>query len=139
MSQLAFGFGPRTVRVQATLLDIIMEATGTEQEGSERAAVQATTLVDVADYQEGSVVSRTVLDKKTGTVTFFAFDKGQGLSEHAAPFDALVHILEGEAEIVISGKSLHLKNGEIVLMPANQPHSVHARAKLKMILTMIRS
>lgn len=93
----------------------------------------------MADYQEGSVVSRTVLDKKTGTVTLFAFDKGQGLSEHTTPFDALVHILEGEAEIAISGRPLQLKDGEIIVMPANQPHAVRARTKLKMMLTMIRS
>lgn len=96
-------------------------------------------LVHLADYQEGSVVSRTVLDKKTGTVTLFAFDKGQGLSEHTTPFDALVHILEGEAEIAISGRPLQLKDGEIIVMPANQPHAVRARTKLKMMLTMMRS
>jgi len=84
-------------------------------------------------------VSRTIIDKKTGTVTLFAFDEGQGLSEHTAPFDALVYLLDGEAEIVISGKSLRLKEGEIVIMPANQPHALKAVKKFKMILTMIRS
>ncbi len=96
-------------------------------------------LAELADYQEGAVVSRTLLDKKTGTVTFFAFDEGQGLSEHTAPFDALVYLLDGEAEIVISGKPFHLKEGEMVIMPANQPHSLRAVKKFKMILTMIRS
>ncbi len=96
-------------------------------------------LATLADYQEGSVVSRTLLDKKTGTVTFFAFDEGQGLSEHTAPFDALVYLLDGEAEIVVSGKPFHLKEGEMVIMPANQPHSLRAVKKFKMILTMIRS
>jgi len=96
-------------------------------------------LVDLADYQEGSIVSRTVIDKKTGTVTFFAFDKGQGLSEHTAPFDALVYLLDGEAEVVISGKPFHLKGGEMVIMPANDPHALKAITRFKMILTMIRS
>jgi quercetin dioxygenase-like cupin family protein len=96
-------------------------------------------VADLVEYQEGSVVSRTILDKKTGTVTFFAFDRGQGLSEHTAPFDALVHLLDGEAEIIISGKALRLKEGEMVIMPANQPHALRAIEKFKMILTMIRS
>ncbi len=100
---------------------------------------QAMKLIDLVDYQEGSVVSRTLIDKKTGTVTLFAFDEGQGLSEHTAPFDAMVHLLEGEAEIVISGGPLRLKEGEMVIMPANQPHSLSAINKFKMILTMIRS
>lgn len=107
--------------------------------GMEKTAAQAIRLIDLADYQEGSVVSRTVIDKKRGTVTFFAFAEGQGLSEHTAPFDALVYLLEGEAEIVISGKPLHCKEGEMVVMPANQPHSLRAVKKFKMILTMIRS
>lgn len=110
-----------------------------EQTGMERFIARAVELADLADYQEGSVVSRTIINKKTGTVTFFAFDEGQGLSEHTAPFDALVHILDGEAEVLISGKPLHLKKGEMVIMPANQPHSLRAQKKFKMILTMIRS
>lgn len=110
-----------------------------EKRGMEKTVAQATRLIDLADYQEGSVVSRTVIDKKRGTVTFFAFDKGQGLSEHTAPFDALVYLLEGEAEIVISGKSLHCKEGEMVVMPAKEPHSLRAVKRFKMILTMIRS
>ena len=77
----------------------------------ENAGIQATRLIDLADYQKGSIVSRTIIDKKTGTVTFFAFDEGQGLSEHTAPFDALVCLLDGEAEVVISGKPFHLKGG----------------------------
>jgi quercetin dioxygenase-like cupin family protein len=84
-------------------------------------------------------VSREIINKKTGTVTLFAFDKGQGLSEHTAPFDALVYILDGEADITISGKTLRLKEGEMVIMPANQPHALKAVGKFKMILTMIRS
>ena len=100
---------------------------------------QAARLFDLVGYQDGSVVSREIIKKETGTVTLFAFDEGQGLSEHTAPFDALVHLLDGEAEIIISGKPLRLKEGEIVIMPANQPHALKAIKKFKMILTMIRS
>jgi quercetin dioxygenase-like cupin family protein len=91
------------------------------------------------NYQEGAVVSRTLLSRPTGTVTLFAFDEGQGLSEHTAPFDALAHLLEGEAEIVVSGKLLPTQGGAAVLMPANQPHSLKAVTRFKMLLTMIRS
>ena len=107
--------------------------------GMEKTVAQAIRLIDLADYQEGSTVSRTVIDKKTGTVTFFAFDEGQGLSEHTAPFDALVYLLDGEAEIVISGKPLHCKEGEMVVMPAHEPHALRAVKRFKMLLTMIRS
>ena len=110
-----------------------------EQKELEKLVGQAIRLIDLADYQEGSVVSRTIIDQKTGTVTFFAFDEGQGLSEHTAPFDALVYLLDGEAEIVISGKAIRLKQGEMVIMPANQPHALKAIRNFKMILTMIRS
>lgn len=95
--------------------------------------------IDLVDYQEGAVVSRTIVDKKTGTVTLFAFDEGQGLSEHTAPFDALVYLLDGEAEIVISGKAFRVKAGEIIIMPANEPHALRAVKKFKMVLVMIRS
>ena len=104
-----------------------------------KGTIQVTRLVDLADYQEGSIVSRTIIDKKTGTVTFFAFDKGQGLSEHTAPFDALVYLLDGEAEIVISGKPFRLKAGEMLIMPANDPHALKAITRFKMVLTMMRS
>ncbi|OGN97261.1 MAG: cupin [Chloroflexi bacterium RBG_13_51_36] len=110
-----------------------------EQKRLEKFVGQGIRLVDLADYQEGSVVSRTIIDKKTGTVTFFAFAEGQGLSEHTAPFDALVYLIEGEAEIVISGKPIRVKGGEVVIMPANQPHALQAIRNFKMILTMIRS
>ena len=90
-------------------------------------------------YQEGSVVSKTLIDKKTGTVTIFAFDANQGLSEHTAPFDALVYIFDGEAEVNISGKPLRVKKGELTIMPANEPHSLTAISKFKMALIMIRS
>src|ERR1700693_2606190 len=96
-------------------------------------------LIDLVNYQDGAVVSRTLLNRATSTVTLFAFDEGQGLSEHTAPFDAMAHLLEGEAEIVVSGKALRTKAGEVVLMPANQPHSLKALGRFKMLLTMIRS
>lgn len=96
-------------------------------------------LTDLVNYQEGAVVSRTLLARATGTVTLFAFDEGQGLTEHTSPFDALAHLLEGEAEISVSGKPLHTTAGETVLMPANQPHSLKALTRFKMLLTMIRS
>lgn len=95
--------------------------------------------IKLVDYQEGAVVSRTLIDKESGTVTVFAFDEGQKLSEHTAPFDALVHIIDGEAEITISGNPLLVNKGDIVLMPAHEPHSVKAVKRFKMILTMIRS
>jgi len=100
---------------------------------------EAIRAVNLADYQKDSIVSRTLIDKNTGTVTFFAFDEGQGLSEHTAPFDALVYLLDGEAEIVISGTPLTLRMGEMVLMPANKPHALKAVKQFKMILTMIKS
>ncbi len=111
----------------------------------EKQAVPPELLATVEDtagliqYQQGAVVSRTVINKKTGTVTLFAFDKGQGLSEHTAPFDALVHLLDGRGEVTISGKPLTLKSGEMVIMPANEPHALRAVEKFKMMLVMIRS
>jgi quercetin dioxygenase-like cupin family protein len=100
---------------------------------------QALRLAEMIDYQEGSVVSRTLIDKKAGTVTLFAFDQSQGLSEHTAPFDAMVNVLEGEAEVKISGKPIAVKQGEMIIMPANKPHALHAVTRFKMLLTMIRS
>jgi len=96
-------------------------------------------LTDLVDYQDGAVVSREIINQKSGSVTLFAFDQGQGLSEHMAPFDALVYLLDGEAEITISGRPLHLKQGEMVIMPANQPHSLKAITRFKMVLTMIKA
>lgn len=96
-------------------------------------------LADLAGYQDGSIVSREILKKDTGTVTLFAFDEGQGLSEHTTPFDALVQVLDGEAEIAISGKVHRVKEGEMIVMPANEPHAVHAAQRFKMLLVMIRS
>ena len=90
-------------------------------------------------YAEGSVVSKTLVNKKTGTITLFAFDEGQGLSEHTAPFDAVVQILDGQAEITIGGRKVNIHTGQLIIMPANIPHAVHAPQKFKMLLTMIRS
>ena len=109
-----------------------------KQEVAEKLIAHQASTNDLLDYQEGSVVSRTLIDKKTGTVTLFAFDEGQGLSEHTAPFDALVHIIDGEAEITISGKGIHVKGGEMVIMPAHEPHALRALKRFKMILIMIR-
>jgi quercetin dioxygenase-like cupin family protein len=96
-------------------------------------------IAEMAAYQEGSVVSRQITKAEAGNVTLFAFDVGQELSEHTAPFDALVHVLDGEAEIYISGQLFQLKAGEAVIMPAGQPHAVKASKKFKMLLTMIHS
>jgi quercetin dioxygenase-like cupin family protein len=100
---------------------------------------QVVKLAELVDYQANSVVSREILKKNTGTVTVFAFDAGQGLSEHTAPFDALVCVLDGEVEISISGKPHHLDAGEMIIMPANQPHALKALSRFKMMLVMIRS
>jgi quercetin dioxygenase-like cupin family protein len=97
------------------------------------------TMVDLVDYQAEAVVSKTIIEKKTGTVTLFAFDQGQGLSEHTAPFDALVQVLDGEAEITIAGKPFHVQQGEMIIMPAHEPHALKAVKQFKMLLTMIRS
>lgn len=90
-------------------------------------------------YQKGAVVSRTVIDKPVGTVTLFAFDKGQGLSEHTAPYDALVNVIDGEVEITISGKPSRVKKGEMLIMPANDPHALKAITPFKMMLVMVKS
>lgn len=92
----------------------------------------------LVDYQDGSVVSKEVIKKEKGTVTLFAFDKGQGLSEHTAPFDALVYIFDGKAEISLAGKKYSLKAGETIIMPANKPHSLKAVDRFKMLLVMIK-
>lgn len=90
-------------------------------------------------YQAGSVVSKEILNKSTGTITLFAFDQGQGLSEHTAPYDALVLVVDGEAEITVSGTKHEVKSGEILMMPANSPHALKAIKPFKMLLTMIKS
>ena len=100
--------------------------------------VEVMNIRGMVDYQEGSIVSRTLIDISAGTVTLFAFDSGQGLSEHTAPFDALVHVIDGEATIVIAGKPISLKAGEAIIMPADKPHAVKAAKRFKMMLVMIR-
>ena len=101
-------------------------------------AARVLPLAELVDYQDGSVVSRQIVGATGGTVTLFAFAEGEGLSEHTAPFDALVYIVDGEAEVVISGKAFHLSQGEMVIMPANQPHSLRATRAFKMMLVMMR-
>ncbi|MEM2101991.1 MAG: cupin domain-containing protein [Candidatus Bathyarchaeia archaeon] len=95
-------------------------------------------LAGLVEYHVGSVVSRTVIDKRAGTVTLFAFDEGEGLSEHTAPFDAMVCVLDGEAEVTIAGKPLRVRAGEMVILPANKPHALRAVERFKMLLIMIR-
>ena len=96
-------------------------------------------LIELVTYQDGSVVSRQITKAEAGNVTLFAFDTAQELSEHTAPFDALVQVLEGEADIFISGLSFHLKTGQSIILPAGKPHAVKAPQKFKMLLTMIRT
>jgi quercetin dioxygenase-like cupin family protein len=95
-------------------------------------------MASLADYQSGTVVSRTIIERNAGSVTLFAFDKVQGLSEHTAPFDALVYVLDGKVDITISGQSIRLKAGEAVIMPANKPHALKAVERFKMMLVMIK-
>lgn len=92
----------------------------------------------MVDYQSGAIVSREIIQKTTGTITVFSFDAGQGLSEHKAPFDALVHIIEGEAEVMIGGKIFQVKQGEMIILPVDVIHALKAVKRFKMILTMIR-
>jgi quercetin dioxygenase-like cupin family protein len=99
---------------------------------------EALGLAELVDYQQGSIVSRTLTDRKTGTITAFAFAAGQGLSEHSAPFDAFVQVLEGELELTIGGRPVVARVGELVVMPADVPHALRATADAKMLLTMIR-
>ena len=96
-------------------------------------------LEKLIDYQTASVVSKTLIKKLTGTVTLFAFDKGEGLSEHTTPFDALVYLIDGEAEIAIAGKANTVNKGEMIIMPANHPHALKAKNRFKMMLVMIKS
>lgn len=100
---------------------------------------QASDLASLINYQDGSVVSRTIIDKDAGTVTLFAFDEGQGLSEHTAPYDAMVYVLDGTAEVTITGKPIVLRPGEMTIMPLNQPHALSAKTRFKMLLIMIKS
>jgi quercetin dioxygenase-like cupin family protein len=107
-----------------------------QRETAETARVSR--LKSLAAYRAGSIVSKTLIDRNTGTVTLFAFDEGQGLSEHTAPFDAMVCILDGEAEIRIAGKPHRVSEGEMIIMPAGKPHALRAVKRFKMMLVMIR-
>jgi quercetin dioxygenase-like cupin family protein len=109
-----------------------------ERKSDPEIRAQAQNAADLVEYQSGSVVSRTIVDKDTGSVTVFAFAEGEGLSEHTAPFDALVHVIEGKAEVTISGKPHSVTAGELILMPADEPHALDAPEPFKMVLTMIR-
>lgn len=108
-------------------------------EGKTALASQVITAAEMLSYQEGSVVSRTLIDKKPGTITLFAFSEGQGLSEHTAPYDAFMQVIEGEAEVTISGSPYVVKEGQFIIMPADEPHSVRAAKQFKMLLVMIRA
>ena len=103
------------------------------------AELKASSLAGMVAYQQDAVVSKTIVKKNTGTVTLFAFDEGQGLSEHTAPFDAMVQVLDGEVEITIAGKPYLLTQGDFIVMPADVPHALKGVKKFKMMLTMIRS
>ncbi len=107
-------------------------------EKSKFPASKAVTIVETVAYADGSVVSRTIIDNKSGTVTLFAFDAEEGLSEHTAPFDALVQVLDGKAEITIGAEVHHLSAGQMILMPANVPHALRANERFKMLLVMVR-
>lgn len=96
-------------------------------------------LFSTAQYQQGAVVSKVLLKKRSGNITLFAFDKGEGLSEHTAPFDAYVHVLDGDAEVTISGNKNILQAGDAIIMPAGEPHSLKAITAFKMVLVMIKS
>lgn len=100
---------------------------------------KALTMSDLVGYHDGSVVSKTLIDKKIGTVTLFSFDAGQGLSEHTAPFDAFVQVVDGEAEVVIDGEAQTVTAGQMIIMPANIPHELKAVQRFKMLLVMIRA
>jgi quercetin dioxygenase-like cupin family protein len=109
------------------------------QEKGSLDAAKVEELQSLVNYQEGAVVSRTLIKKETGTVTLFAFDAGQGLSEHTTPFDAMILVIDGEANIIIEGKSYNLTQGQTIIMPAHKPHAVKAENRFKMMLIMIRS
>ena len=102
-------------------------------------AAEALDLAGLVDYADGSIVSRTIAENDAGTLTLFAFDGGQGLSEHSAPFDAVVHVLDGDAELIIGGKPVCAAAGQLVVMPANVPHAVKAKQRFKMLLIMLRA
>jgi len=105
----------------------------------ESLAGRVLTMTELVSYQEGAVISRTLIDKKIGTLTLFAFGEGEGLSEHTVPYDAFIHILDGEAEVTIAGTVHQLTAGQMIIMPADRPHLIKAVKRFKMLLVMIRS
>ena len=110
--------------------------------GADKSQMHPGEVLDVAalvDYAQGAIVSRTLLDNNAGTITLFSFDEGQGLSEHTAPFDALVQVLDGEGEFIVGGEAHSVRTGQVLLMPANVPHAVKATGRFKMLLTMLRA
>ena len=109
------------------------------EQGEQDSGVQVSNLEDLIAYQDDSVVSRTLLKKGGGSVTVFAFDGGQSLSEHTTPYDALVCVLDGKVEVIISGKPYGLNAGQMIIMPADEPHAVRAVTRFKMLLTMLKS
>jgi quercetin dioxygenase-like cupin family protein len=106
---------------------------------TDEVASKVEVLKDMVEYQQGSVVSRTLIDKPKGTVTLFAFAEGEGLSEHTTPYDALVQVMDGEVEITIGGKAFHLGEGEMIVMPAEIPHALRALGRFKMLLVMVKN
>lgn len=109
-----------------------------EKSGEDGLVANATKLAELLKYQKKAIVSRTIIDKKAGTVTLFAVDEGQGLSEHTAPFDALVYVFDGETDAIISGKPVRLGTGEMTILPAGNPHALKALTPFKMLLVMVR-
>lgn len=109
-----------------------------EQDMNKTSPPRAVRLADLAAYQEHSVVSREIIGRPAGTVTVFAFDRGEGLSEHTAPFDALVHIIEGTARVLIDGTSHMVSEGEMIIMPADRPHALKAETRFKMLLVLVK-
>jgi len=105
----------------------------------ENCPTKSATLAELIDYADDSIVSKAIIDKPEGTITLFAFDKGQGLSEHTAPYDAVVQALDGRADLTIGGKHTNISAGQLIIMPANIPHAVAANGRFKMLLTMIRA
>ena len=110
-----------------------------EQDQNHEVIAEVKQLGELLQYQDGAIVSRVLLKNKGGTVTLFAFDKGEGLSEHTAPFDALVVNIDGEADVEIAGKSFRVRHGETITLPANRPHAVRATTQFKMLLIMVRA
>ena len=110
-----------------------------EKQAGERPVGRPFSYAELVDYQEGSIVSRVIIDKPVGTITVFAFDRGQKLSEHTAPYDALVEVIEGTGTITIEREDYQVRTGQQIIMPANKPHAVEARERFKMVLVMIRA